>query len=78
MINKRAERGESALMVAIGKERLRCVQVLLERGADTDIPNYEKETPLYKGETHKTFCPNWLQLASHAHSIRLFFSSDSL
>uniref|UniRef100_A0A3Q3XC59 SOCS box domain-containing protein n=1 Tax=Mola mola TaxID=94237 RepID=A0A3Q3XC59_MOLML len=49
MVNKRTERGESALMVAVGKEQLRCVQVLLESGADPDIPNYDRETPLYKG-----------------------------
>ncbi|XP_035535181.1 ankyrin repeat and SOCS box protein 2-like [Morone saxatilis] len=48
MINKRTERGESALLVAISKERLQCIEVLLERGADPDIPNYDRETPLYK------------------------------
>ncbi|XP_042359543.1 ankyrin repeat and SOCS box protein 2-like isoform X2 [Plectropomus leopardus] len=48
MINKRADRGESALLVAISKDQLRCVEVLLENGADPDIPNYDKETPLYK------------------------------
>ncbi|KAG7233587.1 hypothetical protein INR49_006862, partial [Caranx melampygus] len=48
MINKRTERGETALLVAVGKEHLRCVQVLLGQGADPEIPNYERETPLYK------------------------------
>ncbi|XP_047184418.1 ankyrin repeat and SOCS box protein 2 isoform X2 [Scophthalmus maximus] len=47
-INKRTEYGETVLLVAIIKEQLRCVQVLLENGADPDIPNYDKETPLYK------------------------------
>ncbi|XP_056219508.1 ankyrin repeat and SOCS box protein 2-like [Seriola aureovittata] len=48
MINKRTERGESALLVGVNKDQLRCVQVLLEYGADPDITNYERETPLYK------------------------------
>ncbi|XP_029282146.1 ankyrin repeat and SOCS box protein 2-like [Cottoperca gobio] len=48
MINKRTECGESALLVAVSKDQLQCVQVLLENGSDTDIPNYDKETPLYK------------------------------
>ncbi|KAM3600595.1 uncharacterized protein V6R79_025588 [Siganus canaliculatus] len=47
MINKRTERGETALLVAIHREHLPCVQVLLERGADPDITNYDRETPLY-------------------------------
>lgn len=49
MINKRTERGETALLVAVSREHLGCVEVLLGRGADPDIPNYDKETPLYKG-----------------------------
>lgn len=53
MINKRTDRGESALLVAVSKDRLRCVQVLLENGADPDITNYDKETPLYKGNTDR-------------------------
>ncbi|XP_070705811.1 ankyrin repeat and SOCS box protein 2-like [Pempheris klunzingeri] len=48
IINKRTECGESALLVAISKGQLRCLQVLLENGADPDIPNNDKETPLYK------------------------------
>uniref|UniRef100_A0A3Q0SZF9 Ankyrin repeat and SOCS box containing 2 n=1 Tax=Amphilophus citrinellus TaxID=61819 RepID=A0A3Q0SZF9_AMPCI len=48
MINKRTERGETALLVAVSREHLECVEVLLGRGADPDIPNYDKETPLYK------------------------------
>lgn len=51
MINKRTDRGESALFIAVSKDRLRCVQVLLQSGADPDITNYDKETPLYKGNT---------------------------
>ncbi|XP_068198540.1 ankyrin repeat and SOCS box protein 2-like isoform X2 [Antennarius striatus] len=48
MINKRTERGETALLIAVSKEQMRCVQVLLENGADRDIANYDKETPLYR------------------------------
>ncbi|KAF3703296.1 Ankyrin repeat and SOCS box protein 2 [Channa argus] len=48
MINKQTDRGETALLLAVTKDRLRCVQVLLEHGADPDIRNYDKETPLYR------------------------------
>ncbi|XP_074471690.1 ankyrin repeat and SOCS box protein 2-like isoform X2 [Sebastes fasciatus] len=48
MINKRTDRGETALLVAVKKTRLRCVEVLLENRADPDTLNYNKETPLYK------------------------------
>ncbi|KAM9339302.1 uncharacterized protein asb2a.1 [Symphorus nematophorus] len=48
MINKRTDRGESALMVAVGKDQLGCAQLLLENGADPDMTNYDRETPLYR------------------------------
>ncbi|XP_062415579.1 ankyrin repeat and SOCS box protein 2 isoform X2 [Pungitius pungitius] len=48
MINKRTERGESALMVAVSRDQLESVQVLLDNGVDPNIPNYDKETPLYR------------------------------
>ncbi|XP_065820198.1 ankyrin repeat and SOCS box protein 2-like [Labrus bergylta] len=48
MINKRTESGETALLVAVSKGRLNCVNMLLEYGADVDIANHEPETPLYK------------------------------
>ncbi|XP_054474996.1 ankyrin repeat and SOCS box protein 2 [Anoplopoma fimbria] len=48
MINKRTERGETALLVAVSKDQLQCVQVLLENGLDPNIPDYDKETPLYR------------------------------
>ncbi|XP_062267077.1 ankyrin repeat and SOCS box protein 2-like isoform X2 [Platichthys flesus] len=47
-INRRTEHGESALLLAVSREEVTCVQVLLENRADTEIPNYDKETPLYK------------------------------
>ncbi|XP_034436520.1 ankyrin repeat and SOCS box protein 2-like isoform X1 [Hippoglossus hippoglossus] len=47
-INKRTEHGESALLLAVSRQEVTCVQVLLGNGADTDITNYDKETPLYK------------------------------
>lgn len=49
MVNKRTDRGETALMLAVSKEHLGCIQVLLENGADPDVPNQDKETPLYRG-----------------------------
>ncbi|KAM9703430.1 ankyrin repeat and SOCS box protein 2 [Menidia menidia] len=48
MVNKRTARGETPLMVAATGDNLECVQVLLENGAEPDIPSYDKETPLYK------------------------------
>ncbi|TKS65101.1 Ankyrin repeat and SOCS box protein 2 [Collichthys lucidus] len=48
MINKQTERGESALLLAISRDHLQCVEVLLENGADAELPNYDRETPLYK------------------------------
>ncbi|XP_017293739.1 ankyrin repeat and SOCS box protein 2 isoform X1 [Kryptolebias marmoratus] len=48
MINNRASHGETPLFAAVSRVQLECVQLLLENGADPDIPNYEKETPLYK------------------------------
>ncbi|KAK2855771.1 hypothetical protein Q5P01_004506 [Channa striata] len=48
MINKRTDCGETALLIAVNKDQLRCIEVLLEHGADPDITNYDKETPLYK------------------------------
>ncbi|XP_047429570.1 ankyrin repeat and SOCS box protein 2-like isoform X2 [Mugil cephalus] len=48
MTNKRTERGETPLMIAVSKEQFRCVEVLLEYGADIEVTNHDKETPLYK------------------------------
>ena len=53
IINKRTEHGESALLLAVSRQEVTCVQVLLENGADTDITNYDKETPLFKGNDRK-------------------------
>ncbi|XP_028296256.1 ankyrin repeat and SOCS box protein 2-like isoform X2 [Gouania willdenowi] len=49
LTNQRTSHGESSLIVSVSREQLRCVQVLLENGADPDIPNSDNETPLYKG-----------------------------
>ncbi|XP_072321613.1 ankyrin repeat and SOCS box protein 2-like [Eucyclogobius newberryi] len=48
MLNKRADRGETPLLVAAQRDSLDCAIVLLENGADPDTKNYDKETPLYK------------------------------
>ncbi|XP_047243092.1 ankyrin repeat and SOCS box protein 2 isoform X3 [Girardinichthys multiradiatus] len=48
MVNKRTSCGETPLLVAVSRVQQGCVQVLLENGADPEIPNYEKETPLYR------------------------------
>ncbi|XP_026854845.2 ankyrin repeat and SOCS box protein 2 isoform X2 [Electrophorus electricus] len=48
MINKRTLKDETALLLAVSRENVRCVECLLESGADPDIANKDKETPLYK------------------------------
>uniref|UniRef100_A0A672PB76 Ankyrin repeat and SOCS box containing 2 n=1 Tax=Sinocyclocheilus grahami TaxID=75366 RepID=A0A672PB76_SINGR len=48
MINQRTLKEQTALMIAVTREHLACVERLLEKGADPDIANKEKETPLYK------------------------------
>lgn len=49
MINKRTLKDQTALLLAVARERQECVACLLEVGADPDIANKDKETPLYKG-----------------------------
>lgn len=49
MINKRTPKDETALLLAVSKEQKECVACLLEKSADPDIANKDKETPLYKG-----------------------------
>lgn len=63
MVNKRTSRGETPIMVAVSRVQLGCVQVLLEHGADAEIPNNEKETPLYKGNKQTVVYKN------HHHQI---------
>ncbi|TSR99383.1 Ankyrin repeat and SOCS box protein 2 [Bagarius yarrelli] len=48
MINKRTLTDQTALLLAVTGEREECVACLLEKGADPDIANKDKETPLYK------------------------------
>ncbi|XP_062858426.1 ankyrin repeat and SOCS box protein 2 isoform X2 [Trichomycterus rosablanca] len=48
MINKRTLKDQTALLLAVSKEYEDCVQCLLDKGADPDIANKDKETPLYK------------------------------
>ncbi|XP_030627895.1 ankyrin repeat and SOCS box protein 2 [Chanos chanos] len=48
MINKRTLKNYTPLLLAVSREHVACVSCLLERGADPDIANKDKETPLYK------------------------------
>ncbi|XP_026803897.3 ankyrin repeat and SOCS box protein 2 isoform X1 [Pangasianodon hypophthalmus] len=48
MINKRTLKDQTALLLAVSRENKECVACLLEKGADPDIANKDKETPLYK------------------------------
>ncbi|XP_067312354.1 ankyrin repeat and SOCS box protein 2b isoform X2 [Pseudorasbora parva] len=47
-VDKRTLQEQTALMLAVQGRHLDCVRVLLEAGADPDISNKDKETPLYK------------------------------
>ncbi|KAM9420933.1 ankyrin repeat and SOCS box protein 2-like isoform 1-T1 [Salvelinus alpinus] len=48
MINKCDLKGQTALILAVGRERVACVKALLEKGADPELATKERETPLYK------------------------------
>ncbi|XP_041950400.1 ankyrin repeat and SOCS box protein 2-like isoform X2 [Alosa sapidissima] len=48
MLNKRTLKEQTALMLAVERGFSRCMECLLERGADPDIQNKDKETPLFK------------------------------
>ncbi|KAF3701225.1 Ankyrin repeat and SOCS box protein 2 [Channa argus] len=47
-VDKRTLEEDTALLIAVCLEHLSCAQCLLEAGADPDISNKSKETPLYK------------------------------
>lgn len=48
-INRRTLEEQTALLIAVWFKHPSCVQCLLEAGADPNICNKDKETPLYKG-----------------------------
>ncbi|XP_077075562.1 ankyrin repeat and SOCS box protein 2 isoform X6 [Siphateles boraxobius] len=48
MVNQRTLKSKTALMLAVSMEHLACVESLLGNGADPEIANVERETPLYK------------------------------
>ncbi|KAL0967559.1 hypothetical protein UPYG_G00253780 [Umbra pygmaea] len=48
MINKCDLKGQTALILAVGREKVACVEALLEKGADSELATKERETPLYK------------------------------
>ncbi|XP_060735621.1 ankyrin repeat and SOCS box protein 2b isoform X1 [Tachysurus vachellii] len=47
-VDKRTLKEQTALLIATDGKHLECVKCLLEAGADPDISNKNKETPLYK------------------------------
>uniref|UniRef100_A0A4W4EX74 Uncharacterized protein n=1 Tax=Electrophorus electricus TaxID=8005 RepID=A0A4W4EX74_ELEEL len=47
-VDKRTLQEQTALLIATDRKHLECVKCLLEAGADPDISNKNKETPLYK------------------------------
>ncbi|XP_056152259.1 ankyrin repeat and SOCS box protein 2-like [Lampris incognitus] len=48
LVDKRTLQEQTALLLAVSCGHLSCVRCLLEAGADPDISNKNKETPLYK------------------------------
>ncbi|XP_056620673.1 ankyrin repeat and SOCS box protein 2 [Triplophysa dalaica] len=48
MVNQRTLKDQTALLLAVSRDHLTCAESLLEKGADPDITNKERETPLYK------------------------------
>uniref|UniRef100_A0A4W5JL07 Ankyrin repeat and SOCS box containing 2a, tandem duplicate 1 n=1 Tax=Hucho hucho TaxID=62062 RepID=A0A4W5JL07_9TELE len=48
VINKCDLKGRTALILAVEREKVACVEALLEMGADPDLANMERESPLYK------------------------------
>ncbi|XP_046877797.1 ankyrin repeat and SOCS box protein 2-like isoform X1 [Hypomesus transpacificus] len=48
MLNKRTLKDQTALILAVGRDHVDCVEALLERGADTEVMNQNRETALYK------------------------------
>lgn len=48
-INVQSRQYETPLYIAVGRLNVRCVEYLLEAGADPNIPNRDGETSLYTG-----------------------------
>lgn len=48
IVNQRTLKDQTALMLAVAKDHLACAEYLLEKGADPDITDKDRETPLYK------------------------------
>lgn len=49
-INKRTNKSQTPLMLAVCRNHVSCVEYLLEHGADPNLANSQWETPLYKGK----------------------------
>lgn len=50
-IDQRTLQEETALYLATCREHLDCLLMLLQAGAEPDISNKSRETPLYKGKS---------------------------
>ncbi|KAG7272603.1 hypothetical protein CRUP_033112, partial [Coryphaenoides rupestris] len=48
MVNKRTLKDQSALLLAVSTSHAGCASLLLQAGADPELMNRERETPLYK------------------------------
>lgn len=57
VIDQRTLQEETALYLATCRGHLDCLQSLLQAGAEPDISNKSRETPLYKGEPARVGFP---------------------
>uniref|UniRef100_A0A3B3RYE3 Uncharacterized protein n=1 Tax=Paramormyrops kingsleyae TaxID=1676925 RepID=A0A3B3RYE3_9TELE len=55
MINKRTPREQTPLFLAVSRDKLSCARHLLENGADPDLANKDRETPLFKAQAVSFF-----------------------
>lgn len=79
MVNKRTESGETALLISVSREVLGCVQVLLDNGADPDITNKDRVTPLHKGSLRRNEHTAGSQSESRISNVKraqLMYSRD--
>lgn len=58
-VNKRTLKNQTALLLSARQGHVSCADFLLKRGADPNIPNVDRETPLFLG---KTDIRAWIQL----------------
>lgn len=48
-VNKCSSKGQTPLLLAVGNDSVSCVDWLLQHGADPNLSNKDRETPLLRG-----------------------------